>query len=128
MLIETYTLDEINKRSVIIVDDCEQLRKKIIETVNGLNRFNVIGEADNGIDAIALIESERPNFLILDIRMPGKSGIQVLDAIQHLVSDICVIVLTNHSGDAYKERCLKLGVDYFLDKSKEFEQLNSILC
>ena len=119
-------MGDINKKDVVIIDDCLLIRERIREIVNSSTNFNVIGEACNGIDAVNLIDAYRPDFIVLDIRMPDKSGISVLYEIQDYVKDMCVIVLTNHYGEAYKERCLKLGASYFLDKTKEIEKLKAL--
>ncbi|HQW23997.1 MAG TPA: response regulator, partial [Bacteroidia bacterium] len=67
-----------------------------------------------------------PDVIILDIKIPGKSGVEVLPELK-TKSYAKVIMLTNYSDAYYKNLCMKLGAEYFLDKSNEFEKINEIL-
>lgn len=115
-------------KRVIVVDDCFHLRARIRDLVSnaGLG-LDIVGEIDNGQDAIDIIEKIRPDHVILDIRMPKKSGIRVLEAMAPYIDEINVIVLTNQSEAAYKKRCLQLGATHFLDKTNEFFSLKDAL-
>lgn len=77
--------------------------------------------------AMELLCTGRHDFLLLDINMPGKSGIELLRNIreQSIVSE--VVMLTNHSEAYYREQCKELGAKYFLDKSNDFLQVPEIV-
>lgn len=120
-------MDLVSKETVVVVDDSDDIRMRIKDVVNRCAHLELIGEANNGRDAIDLIIAKKPQHLILDIRMPDKSGLQVLGSIQSVIHNINVIVLSNHSDTAYRKRCLKLGAQHFLDKSTEFSQLMKAL-
>lgn len=115
------------KQSVVIIDDSEDLRSRIKSVVESFAHLEVIGEANNGENGAALVHEKRPDHLILDIRMPKKSGIYVLKTIKPIMDKINIIVLTNHADPVYKEKCIKLGATHFLDKTNEFSKLNEIL-
>lgn len=120
-------METISKRSVLIVDDSTMIRKRIREVVESIAHMEVISEADNGSDAVVLINITKPDFLILDIKMPRMSGIAVLESIQEYLADMCVIVLSNYADIEYKKKCFQLGAKYYLDKTKEIDRLNSLL-
>lgn len=113
----------------MIVDDSSRLRTRIRSLVDSIgDGLSIVGEIDNGQDAISLIDEARPHHVILDIRMPKASGIRVLESMASYIEDINVIVLTNQSDAAYKKRCLQLGATHFLDKTNEFSRLEEALC
>jgi DNA-binding NarL/FixJ family response regulator len=82
-----------------------------------------VGQAENVADAINGILELRPDVVILDIWMPGGSGIDVLQTIKQDEPAPVVIVLTNYPYPAYRQKCLQAGADFFLDKSTEFDQI-----
>lgn len=112
--------------SVIIVDDSDDLRSKIKEFVETFPHVDIIGEANNGADAIELINKKQPDYLILDIQMPIMSGIEVLKKLKDDLEKIDVIILTNHAEEMYRKKCLELGAKYFLDKTNDLHKLQEI--
>ena len=71
--------------------------------------------------------SAKLDVVILDIRMPGGNGLDVLRRMKLEKNAPKVIVLTNYSLPEYKEAAMKLGADYFFDKSTEFEKVRMVL-
>jgi DNA-binding NarL/FixJ family response regulator len=69
----------------------------------------------------------KPDALILDLHMPGGSGLDVLRAIRAEQPDLFVLICTNYPYPEYREECLTAGANLFLDKSAEFERIPSIL-
>jgi DNA-binding NarL/FixJ family response regulator len=78
-------------------------------------------EAGDAARALELSRAERPDFVILDLNLAGQSGLELLPPLKALLRAPIVVVLTNHSGEAYEHRCRQLGADHFFDKSKQFE-------
>jgi DNA-binding response OmpR family regulator len=72
-------------------------------------------------------EAALPAIVVLDINLPGKSGLQLLRAIKAAHHGLIVIMLTNQADDYYRKLAQSLGADYFLDKSNDFEQLPGLL-
>jgi DNA-binding NarL/FixJ family response regulator len=87
----------------------------------------IVGEAETAFEAIQSIRRLRPAVVILDISMPGGSGIQVLETIRKEKPVPLIIMLTNFTHEPYRQRCFKLGADYFFDKSNEFEKVRDVL-
>ena len=83
----------------------------------------VVGQAENVAESISAIGELKPDVVILDIRMPGGSGIEVLQHIKQDKVTPLVIILTNYPYPGYRQKCLQAGADFFLDKSTEFDQI-----
>ena len=112
---------------VLIVDDskivCERLQQMLINIAD----VEIVGQANNGKDAIAIISETNPDVVILDIRLPGKSGIDVLKDIRNKKLPIRVIMLTNYPYPQYRKKCEELGADYFFDKVTEIEEIPKVI-
>lgn len=113
--------------NVFIADDSILVRERITELLADLPEVNLVGQAGNVPDAVAGIQRLRPDAVILDIRMPGGSGIEVLETIKMYGSGPLVIMLTAYAQPQYRERCLAAGADYFFDKTTEFDQITRVL-
>ena len=112
---------------VLIVDDskvvCERLQQILIK-ITGVKS---VGLAHNAPDAIALIAESNPDVVILDIRLPGPNGIDVLKDIRNKKLPIRVIMLTNYPYPQYRKKCEALGADYFFDKVTEIEEIPKVI-
>ena len=112
---------------VLIVDDskivCDGLQQMLINIAG----VEIVGQAHNAPDAIASISEAKPDVVILDIRLPGKSGIEVLKDIRDKKLPIRVIMLTNYPYPQYRKKCEELGADYFFDKVAEIEEIPNLI-
>jgi DNA-binding NarL/FixJ family response regulator len=112
---------------VFIADDSALMRERLAAMLSELPDLDIVGQAGNGIDAITSIRTLLPDAVILDIRMPKKSGIEVLKEIKKKEPAPLVIMFTNYPYPQYRDRCLHAGADYFFDKANEVEQLLQVL-
>jgi DNA-binding NarL/FixJ family response regulator len=111
---------------VFIADDSAVLRERLIEMLSEIPEVEIMGHAQDVPEAIACIKDLNPDVVILDIRMPGGSGIDVLQDIKKEKQSPMVIVLTNYPYPQYRKKCLGLGADYFFDKSTEFDKVTEL--
>ena len=88
-----------------------------------LPEVDVVGQAEDAPGSVDAICRTRPDVVILDIRMPGGSGIEVLRRLKQVAPAPRVIMLTNFAYEQYRRRCEEAGADFFLDKSTEFDQI-----
>jgi len=88
------------------------------------NTFKISTDIDNAMSAL---QSFHPDFLIVEIGMPEKSGIELLKHIKQNNLPVKVIVLTHFTISSYRNECEKYGADYFLDKSHEMENVVSTI-
>lgn len=112
---------------VFIVDDSNTLREQLVKIVSEINGVSVTGQAQNVAEAIDGIRDLKPGVVILDIQLPDGSGIDVLRSIKQFGYSIMVLMLTNHPSLQYQKKCLALGADYFLDKSRDIDKVRQIL-
>lgn len=115
--------------NLAIIEDHNIVRKGIIEIIQGLGEFNVIIEANNGKDFIDKYEKieTKPEICITDIRMPVMDGFQVVDHIQTYYPDLKKLVLTTYNEEYYLIKMIKSGVNGYLLKDCDPEELRSAL-
>ena len=112
-----------SKIKVFIADDSLIVREHLVTMLEELAGIEIAGQAGNVAEAISAIRLLKPDAVILDILMPGGSGIDVLENIKQNDSTLVVIVLTNYPYPIFRQKCLQAGADFFLDKSTEFDQI-----
>jgi len=115
------------RKPVFIVDDSPVVRDRLVTMISELPNVEIVGQADIAFEAINSIRKLRPSVVVLDISMPGGSGMYVLETIKKDRPGPVVIMLTNFAHDHYRQKCLQLGADYFFDKSTEFERVTEVL-
>jgi len=114
-------------RTVYIVDDSQAVRERLIGMISEVEGTTLAGASGDPREAVGAIRRLHPDAVILDIRMPGMTGIQVLREIKQGERAPMVIMLTNYPFEQYRRECVEAGADYFLNKSTEFEKINEIL-
>jgi DNA-binding NarL/FixJ family response regulator len=84
--------------------------------------------ATSAEEALVLMDAYQPDVMVLDINMPGMGGIEMLRTlnVKKMVKPI-VIMLTNNTFAGYRDECMRLGADYFLDKSRDFLMIPTIV-
>jgi DNA-binding NarL/FixJ family response regulator len=112
---------------ILIVDDNKKYVIRLVALLEEAgNKKNIIVANDYG-EAVKLIAKEKPVIVLLDINMPGKSGIEVLRYIKGEGWYCKVIMVSNHSNESYRKLCLEAGADYFLDKSRDFGKIPDLI-
>ncbi len=112
---------------VYIADDSSEIRIRLSRMLKEIEGVEIIGEAVNGVSAIQDIRDLHPELIILDIRMPMINGLDVLKTLVDASYKPVIIVLTQYPYPQYREKCIELGADYFLEKSGEIEQVLTIV-
>ena len=112
---------------ILIADDSAVVRARLISLLADLRGIEVVGQAEDAIEARNLAEKLRPDVAILDLRMPKGSGADVLSDLKKLNPAPKVIMLTNYPHPENRKKCMDGGADYFFDKSNEFQKVVSVL-
>lgn len=112
---------------VLIVDDSSIVRLRVAEMVGSVEHVAVVGQARGVSDALTAMRELRLDLVILDIQMPDGDGLTVLEAAKRLNPAPAVLMLTNYVDDYHRLRCAAAGADFFLDKSKQFEEIPNVL-
>ena len=115
------------KLTVFLADDSAFIRERLPAMLAEITGVEVIGLAADGIEAVNSIGKLKPDVVVLDIRMPGKNGMEVLQELKEFEPAPCVIMLTNYPYPQYRKKCLDMGADYFLDKSADFDGLFTVI-
>lgn len=109
---------------VLLVEDSALIRDAIVDTLSGNSSIKFEGFAATQEDAISLLHEREFDLMLVDIELAKGNGFEVLKAVQqedyaHL-KPVC-IMLTNHAYTHYRQQAQNLGVDYFFDKSMDFD-------
>jgi len=110
-------------KRVYIVDDSPEVRERLAAMLSEMASVRVVGQTGNAADALASILQLMPDTVILDIRMPGKNGIQLLREIKGEHPGITTIMLTNYDYPQYRKESIQAGADHFFNKTREFEKV-----
>jgi DNA-binding NarL/FixJ family response regulator len=114
-------------KSILIVDDSLIITERLQVLLRGLDNIGSIECARDYSLALQLLTATSFDIVLLDINLPGKSGIELLRHIKATCARTIVIMLSNQSGRFYRDICNRLGADYFVDKSAEFEDVPVII-
>ena len=99
---------------LVIADDHEVVRRGLVSLLAG-SEVKVVGEASGGEDAIKLTRKLKPDVLLLDIRMPGKDGLEVLEKVRADMPNVRVVMLSTFDNPTYVARAVAGGAhDYML--------------
>jgi two-component system, NarL family, response regulator NreC len=116
---------------ILLADDHELVRKGLRVLLESTPGLNVVGEASDGLEAVELAERYRPDIVIMDIMMPGLSGLDATLQVRQRVPDARVVLLSMHSNDSYILQALKNGVSGYVLKdtvaSSIVEAVNSVI-
>jgi DNA-binding NarL/FixJ family response regulator len=108
---------------VLIADDHSMIRTSIRQLVEGLPDVKEIHEVNDGDEALAKIKTNGYDFIVLDISLPGISGLEVLKAMKDISSKSRVLVISFHKDEQYALRAINLGAKGYISKSAEFEDI-----
>lgn len=108
---------------ILICDDHKIVREGLRQILNQLPGISLITEAGDGNTALELIKQEKFNILLLDISLPDKSGLEVLQAVKQKCPDVNVLMLSMLPQEQYAIRSLKLGASGYLTKDTASEEL-----
>ena len=108
---------------VMIADDHSLIREGIKQLLEFDGSIQVVAEAANGVECLDKLEDSIPDVLLLDINMPEKNGLEVLDEIKKKEYDVKVLILTVHNELEYLLRAVDIGVDGYILKDSESAEL-----
>lgn len=110
-----------------IVDDSAIVRLRVAELLVTDTDVTVVGQASTVAAALQEIPRLQPEFVLLDIHLPDGDGISVLKAVKRMTPTPAVVMFTNYTDEYHRQRCEVAGADFFLDKSKQFDQIPGVL-
>lgn len=117
----------INVNKVIIVDDHAIVREGLKSLINHEEDFEVIAEAESGTECLEILETSIPDIILMDLKMPGISGIDSTRLIKTEYPQIKLILLTNYDNEEYVLEAIKAGADGYVLKDVKKGDLIEIL-
>ena len=101
---------------IVIADDHEVVRQGVRGVLDGADGFHVVGEAQDGDAAIALVADVQPDVLVLDVNMPGKSGLDVTRELRAAGVSVRILILSMHDEPEYVLQAVRSGADGYVLK------------
>lgn len=108
---------------ILIADDHTVVRQGLKQILQSLNTVTTIEEAKDGHEALEKIKSEQFDFVILDISMPGLSGLDILQTLKNIGIKRNILILSVYPQEQYAIRALRMGASGYLSKESAFEEL-----
>jgi len=101
---------------VVIVDDSEDIRMLLHAQFSHDDRFEVVGEATDGFEAVSVAREQQPDLLILDHQMPGRTGLEAIDDVRQRAPDTAIILYTAHADQGVYQAAFDAGAQRVLEK------------
>ena len=108
---------------IVIAEDHLLVREGMKALISSRKGFEVVGEADNGLDVLKICQKARPDLLLLDLSMPKMNGLSTLRQIKCEIPETRILVITMHASREYVLPTLKEGADGYLLKGDDPEEL-----
>jgi DNA-binding NarL/FixJ family response regulator len=112
---------------IILADDHPLLREAIKKSIDEIPDFQVVGEAGDGLELLALLERSAPDLVLLDISMPLSNGIEAAGKIKKHYPKVKILILTMIKSRESIHRALQIGVNGYLLKENAFSDLISAI-
>ena len=112
---------------VLLADDSDLILERLQKMVSMFSQVEIVGLYKNGLETLEALRLLKPDLAIVDIKMPGISGLKVLKEIRKEDKTIKFIILTFYSSDYYQQVAIEAGVDYFFSKVNDFEKISLVV-
>ena len=112
-----------NEIRVLIAEDHKTVRKGLKMIIEAEPDMTVVGEAGDGIEAVRLARKLKPNVVVMDISMPEANGIKATADVKKVAPEIRILTLTRHTDKAYLRELMEAGVDGYVLKQSESDEL-----
>lgn len=111
------------KHRILIVEDHTLLRAGLKALLDRDPEFEVVGEADNGRDAVRAVGAHSPDLVLMDLSMPGMNGMEAIRDIKRRYPETRILVLTIHKAEEYIHEALRAGTDGYILKDATHDEL-----
>jgi DNA-binding NarL/FixJ family response regulator len=111
------------QRRILVVDDSEIFLRAVEAILTSSTEIELVGSAHSGMEALERVGQLEPNLVLVDFAMPAMDGLEVTRRLATRPSRPCVIIMTAHDEDEYRQAAIQAGADGFLHKSDLNDQL-----
>jgi len=116
-----------SKIRIVLAEDHIIVRDGIKALISAEPQFEIVGEVEDGLDAIRIVDKLKPDLILMDLTMPRMNGMEAIGEIKSCSPETKVLILTVHKIEEYVRASLQAGADgYLLKKSSHGELLNAI--
>jgi len=128
---ESFITEDMSEKSVLVAEDIKTNRVLICNLIKQILPSVKVYEAENGIKALEMYQLYQPSLVLTDIQMPDMDGFQLAEAIRETESDqdrhtpLIALTAATYTGD--REKCLNAGMDSYISKPIEYEELENML-
>ena len=112
---------------VLIADDSELILETLQEMLSRYGQVEIVASCKNGTDTLVAIQTMNPNLAIVDVNIPGMTGLDVLSEIRKENHTTTFIILTLYSSGYYRQQAIEGGADYFFSKEDDFEKIPGVV-
>ena len=116
-------MEETNQIKIVLIDDQAIVRAAFKALLDGVTRFEVIGDAGDARKGVELVRALRPDVVILDITMVGMSGLDAVAPIKNASPHTRVLMASQHEGMKFVQQALRAGADGYLSKDSDPAEL-----
>lgn len=113
--------------NILLVDDSKLVIRKLFEILAELDCVSSITEANSYNQATTILANTVIDIVLMDVKIPGRNGIELLGFIRENYPSIITVMVTNEVSQSYRSLCRSMGCDHYLDKSSEFESIPGLL-
>ena len=120
-------MSSVHRLRVLVVEDSRRVTERLRELLDQIPEVETVGAVESELEAVSSLAEVAPDVLILDLHLKQGTGFGVLRGIPASLPRPTVVVLTNFALPQYRLQVESFGVEYFLDKAREYDRLPDIL-
>ncbi len=108
---------------IILADDHALVRTGLRRLLDDVENLTVVGESDNGNDAVVQVKELNPDVAILDINMPGLNGIETTEVLRRDYPQLKIVIISMHRDELFPQRLIKAGANAYLTKDSCIQEI-----
>jgi DNA-binding NarL/FixJ family response regulator len=112
---------------IVLADDTKEYRDLLRIILEQDGRFEIVGQAANGEDAVAAVRAERPDAIVLDLAMPVMDGLQAIPLLREHAPETAIVVLSGFARGQLDLEALSLGASAYVEKGEAFSKIAETL-
>lgn len=109
--------------TIVLADDHPVVRKGLRTLLESEPDFSIVGEADDGLETVQIVERLQPQVLILDVMMPSINGLEVARTVKKRSPKTCIVMLSMYADEAYVQEALRAGARAYILKETGIDEL-----